>query len=484
MSYKAFPLWEFQEEDITRFEEETAVLLAWQMGTGKSPSAMERDRRIRLSQGEDIGGKTLVVAPLGTHVRWKQWFDDNTPLTTVRIDPKHRYDFLKRPAHVYIVHWEALRLLPGLRKVRWQHIIADEVQKAKSKDAKQTRALKKIPCKWKTALSGTPATNRPQDLWSVLNWLYPKIWTSFNRFLDDFVDYQWNDEQPGREDEDRKYRVFAGPKNTDELHRRIAPYYSRHLKNEQCCEHHPEGVMPWLPKKTWDDVWIDLQPKQRRAYDAMAKDMLAWIGDHDDEPLAAPLVINQLHRLQQLALGYLEPFEVWDKEEEVWITKYKMVEPSAKLDAVVERLMDNPDQQVLIFSQWKQPLYMLGERLDKLDISHRFYTGDQNANEREENKSAFVSGVARILLGTIGAGGTGVDDLQMACSNAFFLDRSWSPADNEQAEDRLHRGGQKSVVQITDFVARNTVDLGRKQRLETKWEWLRELLGDTKRKVA
>ena len=47
-----------------------------------------------------------------------------------------------------------------------------------------------------------------------------------------------------------------------------------------------------------------------------------------------------------------------------------------------------------------------------------------------------------------------------------------------QAEDRLHRGGQKDTVQIIDIMAKGTLDLGRKQRLETKWAWIREILGD------
>lgn len=476
MSYKAFPLYEFQEEDITRFEDQTAVLLAWEMGTGKSPAGMERDRRIRLAN--NVGGKTLLIAPLGTHKKWAEWFQTNTPLTVARINPKSRYDLLRTPAHVYIVHWEALALLPGLRNVKWQHVIADEAHKAKSKDAKQTKALKKIPTVYKTALTGTPATNRPQDLWSILNWMYPKIWTSYNRFLDEFVEYVEKENHATG----RKYKQFEGPKNVGELLRRIRPYYSRHLKKEQCCPHHPDGVMPWLPAKTYDDIEVELEPKQRRAYNDMLEDMLAWVGEHEGEPCAAPAVISQLQRLQQLALGYLEPYEanVRNKEtgEMETVIKYKIVEPSSKVTAVMDLLANNPDEQFLIYSQWKQPLHLLGERLAKAGIPHGFYTGDENDRQREANKSAFISGVHRVLLGSIGAGGTGVDGLQTACKTVVFLDRTWSPADNEQAEDRLHRDGQKDVVQVIDIVARDTVDLGRRQRLDLKWSWIKELLGD------
>jgi SNF2 family DNA or RNA helicase len=483
MAFPAFPLWEFQEEDITNFEEQEAVLLAWEMGTGKSPSALERDRRIRLMMRE-VGGKTLIVAPMGTHRKWEEWFLQNTPLTVSRINSKDRYAFLRKPAHVYIVHWEALRLLPKLQDIRWLHIIADEVHKAKNNKAKQTKALKKIKCDFKTGLSGTPATNRPQDFWSVLHWLKPKMFPSQNRFIDMYCEFGEVEYGKGQ----KEYRPFLGPKNVDHLLNLIRPFYSRHLKKEQCCAHHPEGVMPWLPDKTYDDIEVELLPIQRRAYDAMEQDMLAWVGKHEGEPIAAPIVISQLHRLQQFALGYLEPFQKLEKDKEsgemVWVTKYKMIEPSAKIDAVIRLLEDNPEESFLIYSQWKAPLVMLGARLEKHGISHSYFTGSETEVQRERSKRAFVSGDDRVLLGTIGAGGTGVDDLQLACKTVVFLDRTWSPAENKQAEDRLHRGGQKDVVQVIDIIAKDTVDLGRHARLEEKWDWIKQLLGDKQVRIT
>jgi SNF2 family DNA or RNA helicase len=59
-----------------------------------------------------------------------------------------------------------------------------------------------------------------------------------------------------------------------------------------------------------------------------------------------------------------------------------------------------------------------------------------------------------------------------------FLDRNWSPSKNRQAEDRAHRIGQRESVQIIDLVARDTIDMGRLQKLELKWDWLRQILGD------
>src|SRR3954469_2963818 len=124
----------------------------------------------------------------------------------------------------------------------------------------------------------------------------------------------------------------------------------------------------------------------------MRKEMIAWVGAHQDIPLAAPLVISQLQRLQQLALGYLE----FDGEN------WSMTEPSAKLDALVGLLEDNPNEQFLVYSQWKQPLRMAARRLDKLRIPWTTYTGDDTQAARDRHKDTFTSGAARVMLGTIG----------------------------------------------------------------------------------
>ena len=90
----------------------------------------------------------------------------------------------------------------------------------------------------------------------------------------------------------------------------------------------------------------------------------------------------------------------------------------------------------------------------------------------------FCDDNTQVFLGVIDAMHEGIDGLQGSTDTMIFLDRSWSTIKNKQCEDRLHRDGQKEAVQIIDIMARNTLDLGRKTRLETKWQWIRRILGD------
>jgi SNF2 family DNA or RNA helicase len=462
-------LYEFQKEDVEKLSGQPNVINASDMGCGKTVVAAALDEVRRNGQKKP----TLIIAPLsGTMNTWRRHYQLHLPhLKGIVLETKNKDAFIKALARTdwydyYIVHWDMVaRLEKELSRVGWNHIIADECHRAKNRKAQTTRALWRIKTTYKTALSGTPVTNQPQDLWSILHWLYPNQWRGYWKFFKEFVLYT-DVEIPGRP----AYHKPLGPNpaTLGKLHREIEPFYVRHLKRGPCCAKHPQGVMSYLPDKTYaEPIWVDLTPKQRRAYDQMKKDMIAWVGDQGDKPIAAPIAIAKLVRLQQLALAHADIDEDWN---------IQLIEPSSKLDALMDLLEDNPDQQFVVFSQFSKMINLLGQRLTKKGISHGLFTGGTKPDERFRIVQDFQAGTLRVFAGTIKAGGVGLD--LYSASSIVFLDRSWSPAENLQAEDRLWRHGQQNAVTVYDIMARNTVDLGRNQRIAMKWEWIRQLLGD------
>lgn len=452
-----FNLFEFQQEDVDYLGVKTAVGIFNDMGTGKTYEALARDALIR----EKVGvSKTLVVAPLVTLSEvWEQHINELTDLTVVRLNPKDRQhswaEFIGpwKP-DVFLAHWEVLRLMPELAKFQWTHIIADEVHRAKNRKAQQTRALKQIKTLYRTGMSGTPVVNRPDEYWSILNWLYPNQFRSYWKFYNKYV------ESVTEFNKGRQYRRILGPKNLDLLQAEVKPFTVRRRKQD---------VLKDLPDKYYTTIKVDLAPTQRRVYRQMADDMIAWIGQHEDEVLPAPVVIAQLTRLQQFAVAYAE----FDSKT----GRIRLSEPSSKLDALME-VLDDTEDQVVVFSRFKQLITLLGRRLEDRSVPYVSLTGDTPNEGRGGLVQKFQAGEARLFIGTIGAGGIGIT--LTAASTVVFLDRDWSPALNAQAEDRLHRIGQKNAVQVIDIMARNTIDLGRQQRLNQKWEWIRAILGDTK----
>jgi SNF2 family DNA or RNA helicase len=270
------------------------------------------------------------------------------------------------------------------------------------------------------------------------------------------------------------------------LHEEMEPWWVRHLKRERCCDHHPNGVMPWLPPKYYSRVWVDLSPTQRKIYDQMRKDMIAWIGEHEDTPFMAQLAVVQLARLSQIAIAtpdlVWKTIKVFDKSEGRYIDEAKMIvnlkAPSSKIDAVKELLKDNSNKSFVIFSSSKKGCYLAQQELANAGISGAVFSGDQNDVQRERIKRDFIGGNLQAFIGVIRACGEGVDGLQRVTDTGIFIDRDWSSFRNKQAEDRLDRDGKSEATQIIDIMARGTLDFGKHQRLEAKWSWIKKMLGD------
>lgn len=458
-------LFGFQAEAVEFFLDKKSVFLGDDMGLGKTLQAVTLDLRRREKNPTLVDKpKTLVVTYLGIFSGWADTFQRQSELRVATINPKKRNEFMFKlfndEADVYIVHWQVLRLLPELQEINWFHIIADECHALQNRKAKQSVALKTLKTWYKTGLSGTPAYDKPDDLWSVLNWLYPKHWSSFWRYFNEhvlFVEYNG-------------YRTVIGVNNEEKLQREMAGFYLRRRK---------EKVLEDLPDKYYSERIVDLHPQQRRAYEQMKKDMLAWVGEHENEPVAAPVIIAQLTRLQQFsdAYGELELVPKIDRTtgEEYVQTRMRLAEPSTKLDEVMA-IISSTGEQVVVFSQFSQVIELLRTRLQKAGITNGIFIGATSPEERARIIEEFQAGRLRVFAGTIAAGGIGIT--LTAASTVVFIDRSWSASLNIQAEDRCHRIGQQNAVHIVDIISKDTIDAKRIQRINLQWSWIRRLIGD------
>jgi superfamily II DNA or RNA helicase len=427
---------------------------------------------------------TLVVAPLtGVIDQWVEEFNKWAPhLRVRRINPKKRELLFKEEADVYIIHPEGLRLMESeLVTKQWLHFIFDEVHRIKNRKAKTSKAAVNVGkvAIYRTGATGTPVENMPAEMWHILKWLYPDAktrqaaglshWTksllnSYWRFYERFVDY---DVEPNY-----GYHTIKGTKNEQELRDLFGPLYVRRFKKD---------VQKDLPPVIRQEYKVDLYPKQRKAYDDMKKELLAWVGENEDQPIIAPVVIAQLVRLQQFTLGYGEIKSVVKVNVDGGVrkerieTSFKLSEPSVKLDALMDILDDLGDQQAVVFSTSKQAVYLASARLEKAKIETSVITGDVSDTSRNSAINKFKNGQTQVFLATIRSGGVGLN-LQN-CNTVVFLDRDWSPAKNQQAIDRVHRGGQKNTVHVIDIVARKTVDQKKDRKLQQKWQWIRDTIG-------
>jgi len=467
-------LWPFQLHAVEKGRNSLFFLCCDDMGSGKTYIGCGMDL-VRREQSPGLS-RTLVLAPISTHQgsdsSWKETYERVTGLPAFVIDPKSRawswrqFEEYTEPC-AFIMHYEAVRLMPELHRFTWLHVILDECHRIQNRKAIQTQQVKKLKTAYKLGLSGTPATTNPDKFWSVLNWLDRKEWSSYWKFralyiVDEPV-YGADGEIAGG----GQARQIIGVQNVEQLHRRIEPYYIRRTKKQ---------VLPDLPDKLpTSKRFVELGPEQRAAYKSMKQDMIAWVkrmqaetGSDEMTPIMAQNAAVKALRLVQFADAYA----VWDEET----GKVKLSEPSSKLDEVMMILKENPDQQFAIWSAFRQMIDLVEVRLKKAGIGYSIVTGAIPSAERGAQIQAFQEGRNRIFIGTIAAGGVGIT--LTATNMPIFIDRDRSPALNRQAEDRHHRAGQKREVQPIDIMARGTIDQTRLEQMEAKWSWILTLLGD------
>ncbi|MBI5168089.1 MAG: DUF3883 domain-containing protein [Candidatus Eisenbacteria bacterium] len=170
-------------------------------------------------------------------------------------------------------------------------------------------------------------------------------------------------------------------------------------------------------------------------------------------------------------------------------TEAKLVEESgseAKLSELKELLQkqgfyDHPEQRLLIFTEFKDTLDYLVDRLKLWGFRVGTIHGGMKSGSRDEPgtrlhaEQQFREGVIQVLVATEAAG-EGIN-LQV-CHILFNYDIPWNPNRLEQRMGRIHRYGQRKDCLIFNFVATNTIEGKVLQRLHEKLQEIRDALDD------
>ena len=218
-----------------------------------------------------------------------------------------------------------------------------------------------------------------------------------------------------------------------------------------------------LPEKTHINEYVEMTPKQAQIY----KEITAEIRMNIDQIKMQNNPLAELIRMRQ-ATGY------------TGILSSK-VQESAKLDRMEELVDDAIDngKQIVIFSNWTQMTDVIYERLSK-KYKIACITGQTKDSERMDAVNLFQDGTIKILVGTIGAMGTGLT--LTAGTVEIFMDEPWNRANKEQAEDRCHRVGTKQNVTIYTIICKDTIDERINELVEKKGK-MADALVDGKFKV-
>ena len=127
---------------------------------------------------------------------------------------------------------------------------------------------------------------------------------------------------------------------------------------------------------------------------------------------------------------------------------------SSNIELVDEAISNG--KQVVIFSNWTQMTDAIWNKYNKKGWQMGRITGQTADTDRQQIVKLFQDGFVKVLVGTIGAMGTGLT--LTAGTVEIFMDEPWNRANKEQAEDRCHRVGTTENITIYTLVCKGTID--------------------------
>ena len=507
-----------------------SVLLADDLGLGKTLMIVEAIRKI---QPQKSGLRILWIGPPVTHLQAKKTVlrqfpglsDDKVRLVGPHGSTGTKYDaetwrrmtkkepgiFLIGPEHMagklgYEItesgekrKWSPtqVNIRKGMKDGRippwsltgvWDLVVFDEVHRARNrKDALIGKTLRLIKSVHKIGASATPAGNQEEDLWFILNWLWPKVYPSFwdwaNRHFEIQTDeYGWDP-------------VAKQPRTRDVIGEILDP--AAMWAEIPCAIRRLSKDILNLPEVVTHEIEVGMTLEQREMYDDFEEQCFTWM---DDVPVGTPLPIVKQIRLRQLALGQTTASEGVmtlseaarrqkvtveslqariDGGEEVDLSRldvdYAPIE-HPKIYALKEVLSDLPQEKaVLVLTHSSKFADQVAKKLGKQAVR---WPRSNEPELQESVKKGFGTDY-RVLVAVISGVGTGTDGLQEKSHIEVWLSQDQDGVQNEQAKGRLYRSGQEKTVQRFYIRTAGTIDEDVYAKQLERGERMSVLYGDT-----
>ena len=428
-------LWPFQKCNLEYALQRRNTLIGDQPGLGKTPVAICFANEIKAK-------RILVICPASIRIQWVKKIREWTTL---------RWPYCIHPilvgrhgvhptAEWTVVSYDLARTEPigkALAKGHYDLLILDEAHYLKTTDSHRTRAVfgggkdrmfedfasrsERI-----LALTGTPLPNRPREAYTLARGLH---WDSIDFMSEDSFKERFN---PSQTVEIKKMNPLTGREETKvyidersgrhgELQNRLrANFMTRHLKRE---------VMTQLKMPVYDIIQL--------------------------EETAAVKLALKAESLLGIDPEMLEGADFTELGAIATVRRMMGIALAPQIADYIDMLIDGGEEKLVVFAYHHEVLDILQKQWEK----HGVLRVDGNTSAARKMKTVEVfqtDQTKQIFLGQILACGTGTDGLQKVSNHALIAEADWVPGNNEQAFDRLDRGGQARVVQGDIFVAPNS----------------------------
>lgn len=326
-------------------------------------------------------------------------------------------------------------------------VIMDEVQAIKG-ESQRTDEVKRI-AKGKNiiALSGTPIKNSAAEYFTILNLLAPEKFPSRERYLRRWV----------KEEQQGNYMKYTGIRYPEQFAEYTSDIIIRRTREEVKDE---IGLRVTKANRIFYHVDFD-NPKLKAAYQNAEAEFIREMEEKTKSKNPLELIARLSVMRHLVGLNKIQP----------------------TVDLAVEFLLENPAGKLVIFAHHQDVMDAIYVLLSKwcldggYEVPLKYHSG-LGSSERFEMIAKFADNPkVPFIIGSTLAMGEGIDRLQEVCNDCIISERQWNPANEEQAESRLVRIGQKKdFVNATYPIATDTIDEYFTEIVEQKRRAMKETL--------
>ena len=416
-------LMNFQKEGLDFLLKSSGnALLADEMGLGKTVQTLS------YVSTEKQTFPVLVVAPLFTLKNWEREIEkflkkksrngriiefQSPSVTSIRTGKSKELP----KTDIYVINYELLlKRSEDIEKVGIRTIVCDEVHNLRSKTTQKYKAVKKLAAlptvNYRIGLSGTPIYNRGSEIWPIIDILKPGLLGSFKEFCEYFC--YVNDKGKAIVLENKR----ASLRNELQKHVMLRRKKSDVLKELKDKVRYKEVIASDTDYylEELDKIWKKLENEQKEAKTEFSKSASYHRAIQSERQIAGvaklPHVINFVKNIMEI------------------------------------------EESVVVFCHHKVIHKLLHESLQ--EFSPVSIVGGQSDDTRQDQIDKFQKGESKLMIAGIRAGNVGINLTR--AKYVIFAELDWSPAIHRQAEDRLHRIGQKNTVFAYYLIGNGTLD--------------------------
>lgn len=428
------------------------ALVADEMGLGKTVEALAY-----LVTASDCF-PCLIIAPLVTLVNWQREIEkfletsSGKPFVVKKIRSGKKGDIMGQrtldetngPPLIYLINYDLVsKRRDDLAKIPFRTIISDECQHLRNPGSQKTIAVRELvdlqSVLHRIGLSGTPCYNHGIEIWSICDFINPGMLGTLSEFRNEFI---YSFDPKGAIVEDKRGALYEMLTENVMIRRRKI------------------DVLTDLPDKIRyrQEIAIDQEyykTEMSKNLDKLHEKLEAAHARTDFRAIAETSAYTEFKGSERMAAGM------------------------AKVPYIVEfvnEMMEN-EEPVVIFCHHLSVHAALKEKLAEFKPVE--IIGGQSEMQRQLAIDQFQEGKTRLMVAGLRAGNVGISLTK--ASYVIFAELDWSPAIHRQAEDRLHRIGQKKTVFAYYLEGKGTLDEKIVGVLTDKTLELNEVLGDANR---